>query len=444
MAVASAVERMLEEQGAAIQKMLDRQDGIEKTVHRMSQSTGDANEVIRKALADGRGGAAAVGNWDGADTLGLLRVTGGRHQKSLGWGSLLRDISTVMNPYSHPFTGFRGDMGIVNKSLDAARCVPHNKASLAEGSGATGGYTVPVQFYADLLRLVAEDAFVRQMCTVMPMQSLSMYIPALQQSDSPSTGTSAFFGGIIATWQPEAQTINQSNPTFRQIQLTARTLEFYTVASNQLLQDNAVALDTLLTTLFKEGMAWFYDYYILRGTGVDQPLGVLNSPALYSQSRDTATTFKFVDVANMMSHFLMTSWTKGCWIMHPSVLPQLFQLADSTNGRLIWMSQLGTKGEGGLAQSMPLTLVGLPIYFTEKVPKLGTAGDVSLVDLSKYIVGDRMAIQIETSPHVLFLNNQMVWRIIARWDGQPWLDQPVTLADGAGNYQVSPFVGLAA
>lgn len=442
MAVPGLIEKAIEEQGAMLQKMMERQDGIEKTIHRMSRSTGDASDVIRKALSDGRGGNAGTVNWDGADTLDLLRVAGGAHQKSLGWGSLLRDIATDMNPYSHPFTQFRGDMGLVKKSLETARCRPVQKSSLAEGQGATGGYTVPVQFYADLLRLVAEDAFVRQMCTVMPMQSLSMYVPALAQTGSPAAGTSAFFGGIIATWQPEAQSINQSNPTFRQIQLTARTLEFYTVASNQLLQDNAVALDTLLTTLFKEGMAWFYDYYILRGDGSDQPLGVLNAPGSYTQSRNAGNTFAFIDVANMMSHLLMTSWTKACWIMHPSLIPQLFQLADSTNGRLIWMSQVGTKGEGGLAQKMPLTLVGLPIYFTEKLPKLGSTGDVMLVDMSKYILGDRMAIQIETSPHVLFLNNQMVWRIIARWDGQPWVDQPITLADGSGTYQVSPFVVL--
>lgn len=441
-----AIQKALEQQGELLQKLSERQDGIEKTFARIGRQGGgdDTHDIIRKAMMDGRGGHAGSAGWDGADTLGLLRIAGGKHQKALGWGSLLRDLSTVMNPYSHPFTGYQGNQGLVQKSLDTARCYPVNKAAMAEGAGATGGYTVPVQFYADLLRLVAEDAFVRQMCTVMPMQSLSMYVPALNQTGSPAAGTSAFFGGIIATWQPEAQTIAQSNPTFNQIQLTARTLEFYTVASNQLLQDNAVALDTLLTTLFKEGMAWFYDYYILRGNGSDQPLGILNAPGTYSQSRTTATSFVFADVANMLSHFLMTSWTKGCWVMHPSLIPQLFQLADSTNGRLIWLSQYGTSGEGGLAQKMPLTLVGLPIYFTEKVPKLGTAGDVSLVDMSKYIVGDRMAIQIETSPHVLFLNNQMVWRIIARWDGQPWVQQPIYLADGSGSYQVSPYVALAA
>jgi len=87
-----------------------------------------------------------------------------------------------------------------------------------------------------------------------------------------------------------------------------------------------------------------------------------------------------------------------------------------------------------------MTLFGRPLFFTEKVPALGTKGNANLIDASKYLVGDRMAVQIEASPHVKFLTNQLVWRIVARWDGAPWLKLPITLADGA--YKVSPFVTL--
>jgi HK97 family phage major capsid protein len=435
--VAKNVEAMLTEMLGEVQKSNSRIEAVEKTVFRMSKATGDATSVLRAAVGNGGQNVAAIG-FDGSDTLGLLKVTGGVHQKSIGWGSYLKDVAYVSNPGAF---GVR-DVGPILKSLDSRGCRPVQKTALAEGSGAAGGYTVPVQFYADLLRLVAEDAFVRQMCTVLPMMSKTLYAPALTQSAVPVAGTSAFFGGVAASWQPEAANINESEPVFRQITLTARDLVFYTVASNQLLQDNAVALDTLLTTLFKEAMAWFYDYYILRGDGSDAPLGILNAPAVYNQTRTTANSFVFADVANMVSHLLMSSWKNAIWVMHPSVLPQLMQLADSTNGRLVWMSQFGTRGEGGAAQKLPVTLLGMPVYFTEKVPVLGTKGDVMLIDCSKYIVGDRLQLQIETSPHVKFLNNQMVWRIIARWDGQPWMDKPVTLADGSGTYLVSPYVVL--
>ena len=51
-----------------------------------------------------------------------------------------------------------------------------------------------------------------------------------------------------------------------------------------------------------------------------------------------------------------------------------------------------------------------------------------------------MQIEIAASEHVNFLKNQMTWRVVERVDGQPWLDKPITLQDGAST--VSPFVIL--
>ena len=39
-----------------------------------------------------------------------------------------------------------------------------------------------------------------------------------------------------------------------------------------------------------------------------------------------------------------------------------------------------------------------------------------------------------------FLKNQLTIRVVKRVDGQPWLNGPITLQDGAT--QVSPFVVL--
>ena len=55
------------------------------------------------------------------------------------------------------------------------------------------------------------------------------------------------------------------------------------------------------------------------------------------------------------------------------------------------------------------------------------------------MIGDREQIQIEVSPHVNFLQNQIVYRMVLRIDGQPWLNQAITLANGS---TVSFCVGL--
>jgi HK97 family phage major capsid protein len=442
---------LVQEIRTELRGMSERMNVLEKNFLRAGREREDTQRVVKNLLtgAPDDNKHRAIFGWDGADATRLIETAMGYRQKSLG-GKFKEflDLVSYANDGKH-------DIGQVEKSLSGMHSRRVEKASLAESSGATGGYTVPVQFYADLLRFVAEESFVRNRCTTVPMASRTMWVPAALQSITPAAGQSSFFAGIQAFWQPEAASITESDPQFRQIQLTARDLVFITVASNQLLQDNAVSLDTLLSTMFKECMAWTYDYYLLRGNGAGQPLGVINSfnPALIAVSRTARGAsghFTMGNAGDMLSHFLMSGWTNGIWIMHPSVIPELITMSSQTNvattsaSPLVWMNPYGQGDEGPAARKIPGSLFGMPIFFTEKVPQLGTQGDVSLLDMSKQLLGDRLAIQIESSPWPRFTTNQMMWRVIARWDAQPWLNAPIILADGGQNYQMSPFISLAA
>jgi HK97 family phage major capsid protein len=57
-----------------------------------------------------------------------------------------------------------------------------------------------------------------------------------------------------------------------------------------------------------------------------------------------------------------------------------------------------------------------------------------------YLVGDRQQVTIDATNVYRFRYDVTSWRAVHRVDGQPWLSQPVTLADGA--HQISPFVIL--
>jgi HK97 family phage major capsid protein len=426
-----------------VQKTNDRMIQIEQKIEKIGNSRssgGDlGTDMLRMALQSGGAKNKSFGaiGYDGADTLSLLNYTTGGRMKGLGMGSYLEDIYAA-----------NGGQGTLK--IEAARqriekhwkCIPIQKTALAEQSGITGGYTVPVQFYAELMRELAEESWLRQKATTLPMQSRTMLIPALTQSGTPSGASSAFFGGISASFQSgEGVASTETEPTFRQIELVARDLVFHTIASNQLLQDNAVALDTMLTTLFKEAMLHFVEWYMINGNAVNQPRGVLGAPATVSVPRATASRVKLVDIAKMKSRLIVNSWKNACWAMNPSVLPELIQMADSDNGRLVWLNQMGGNRDGGGASApLPTMVLGLPVYWTEKLPYLGTRGDVMLLDPSKIVFGDRMALQIDVSPHVKFIENQMVWRVIQRFDSKPWLDAPITLQ--SGTITVSPFVAL--
>ncbi|MDE2102044.1 MAG: phage major capsid protein [Patescibacteria group bacterium] len=323
------------------------------------------------------------------------------------------------------------------------------KAALAESSGQTGGYTLPPQFQSELLTIQAEEAFFKQRCRVQPMNALTVQWPTLDVTTNQGTGVSPYFGGIQMTWQPEAALINESEPAFRLTDWTANTMVLYAVSSNQLLADNGIGLDALMTMLFGEAAAWFEEYAYLRGTGAgsSMPLGVLNSPCAILQTRNTANSFFLTDAAGMLSHSQIRGWNNQIWMMHQSVIPQMIQMvgggtvgtASTTNipgNLLVWMNQF----ESGAAKKLPdAFLNNRPLFFTEKLPQLGTTGDVMLVDPSHYIIGQRLDVQIDISPHYLFRNNQLAWRVIFRSDGKFWLNGAITDAEG---WSVSPAVVL--
>lgn len=313
------------------------------------------------------------------------------------------------------------------------------KAALAEGSGVTGGYTIPPEFMDNLLLIQGEEAIVRPRAFNITMGSRTVQVPALDQTTVRSTGVSPYFGGMQAKWVDEAGSRAETEPTFKQIELVAHELSGYTPVSRTLLADSAVALDQFLTQMFAKLITWHEDYSFLVGDGVGKPKGILNSEATISVTRNTSTDFKLADVANMWSKLLPASQSKAVWVMNQSVIPKLVQLADGA-GRVVFMPT-APAATGSLTGAMPMTLMGRPIYFTEKLPALGTAGDVMLLDLSMYIVADRGSIEVAASEHALFLNNQMAWRFIKRVDGQPWMDSYITYQDGSTT--VSPFVKLS-
>lgn len=378
------------------------------------------------------------------------------NKRALGveFGHSLQEIALLTSPKlrQDPHLGeqliARGNSDdVVRKSLTGRGINVVTKA-LAEGVGSTGGYTLPIQFNMELMRLAAEESFLRQRVRNVPMTTREVLIPTLDQTGTtPAAGQSEFFGGIYWQWEPEGsnyQTNAQTQPGFRQVQLTARDLVGIVIASNQLLADNAVGLDTVLTTIFKEAAAWAYDYWILRGNGASQPLGMINSPCAYTQSFTTTGKFLFPDVLAMRSHMVESS-SEGCvWIMHQSVMPSLYGMTNNAtnSGLLVWLDPYGGDGKnmGPAARKPGALLMGDPVYFTEKLPALanGSLGSVIYTDPSKYLLGDRMAIQIEASQWPLFQFYQTMWRVIMRFDGTPLLTKPITLSDGS--FQVSPVI----
>lgn len=305
---------------------------------------------------------------------------------------------------------------------------------MAEAVGASGGFLVPTEFQNELQAIMGEQATIRPRATIIRMARRAIRLPVLNQTGT-TAGQPHWFGGMTFDWAEEGTTKDQSDPTFRQIELVAHKLIGYTRASDELVQDSAISLDDFLSGPmgFAGGAIWMEEYAFLQGTGAGQPLGVIPAPATINEVRNTANTIVFDDLADMVADFLPSG--RGVWHISQSAMSTIIQLNGPTgNPSYIW--------QANARDGIPGQILGMPVIWTEKCPLLGSTGDVVLADWSYYLIGDRQATTVESTKFERWRQDQTSWRLTHRVDGQPWLSLPLTYQDGTT--QVSPFVVLSA
>ncbi len=319
---------------------------------------------------------------------------------------------------------------------DAPEPGHEGKAGMAGNVGATGGFLVPSEFLAQMQSVMAEDAIVRPLATIIRMRRRQIDIPVLDQTGTTS-GYGHWFGGMRFYWTEESQEKDTTEPKFRQVSLVAHKLVGLTYASDELVDDSAISLADFISGPlgFAGGVAWTEDYAFINGTGAGQPLGVINAGATITVPRAAVgTPIQYADLVNMYENFLPTG--RGQWLFSQSAVSNLLTVADSA-GNYLWLPNVQH-----IPGSPPNSLFGFPVKFTEKYPVVGNAGDVILADWKYYLIGDRQAATIETSKAYRFVYDETTWRVVHRVDGQPWLSTYLTYQDGATT--VSPFVILGA
>lgn len=301
-----------------------------------------------------------------------------------------------------------------------------------------GGFLVPEEFRQQLLALELETSIVKPRATVIPMSSASLTFPTV---DATSNATSVF-GGIVVYRKAEGEEFVDSQAKFGKVKLDPTKQTALAYVNNEIIRDAGGALGAFMNQRMPQAMAWFEDVDYIGGTGAGEPLGALatGNPGLITVTKETgqaAATIVWENVLSMYSRLLPTSIDNAVWIASPDTFRELATMALSvgTGGSAVWLMD----GRG----KPVLTLLGLPVIRSEKTPGyLGQAGDLSLVDFSFYLVGQRDAMTMDTSEHVRFTRDQTTIRVIQRNDGRPWLASPITPKNGGPT--LSPFVSLAA
>ena len=313
-------------------------------------------------------------------------------------------------------------------------------SGMSEGVPADGGFLLQDTFVNDIFRLVHDTGLVAsRLPRPIPLGTMSTSIK-MPGIDETSRANGSRWGGLQAYWVEEGEQPSDTKVKFQRIALELNKLMALAYLTGEQMRHTPV-VERIVTDGFAEEFGFKLDDAGIRGSGVGQPLGVLNSDALITVAKETgqaADTIVFENIVKMWSRLWARSRGNAVWFINQDVEPQLYtlSLAVGTGGVPVYLPA------GGLSGSQYGTLFGRPVVPIEQCSTLGDLGDVILADMSQYWRIEGGAAQYASSMHVKFTTDEQAFRGIYETDFRPTWTSALTPYKGSNT--ISPFVTLAA
>lgn len=282
-------------------------------------------------------------------------------------------------------------------------------AAQGETTTGTGPELILTPVEAEVLRLIQDNSYIRQVARMMPMVSKTHQIPSLDTD-------------VIAYFAAEAATItdSMSATNWSQKALTAKKLAGLATISNELLQDNIVGLPSFLFGAIAEQIGRLEDTEAIEGTGtnwtgVNAATGV---NTIAATTNGDAITYKSKLIEAIFTAEEVDSRQNAAWFMHPKAAIECFGLTD-TNGMPIFQLPNATT-----VTAMPSgargMLLGYPAFVHSGILANRTKGTgTSLTNIyfgnwKKLIIGDLLGLTFFTDPYSLSSTDSVKIRVTKR------------------------------
>ena len=325
----------------------------------------------------------------------------------------------------------------LTKHLD--KVLGHYKTIQGMGTsvGADGGFTVLPEFAPGIIDRVYDNPL-WGMTDNYTVNGNNMTFLANAETNR---ANGSRHGGLRGYWVGEGGTITSSKPTFREVTLKLHKLAAVVYLTQELIDDGGFALEQYITRKAAEEFNFMIGDALINGSGVGQPLGIMNSPSLVSVSKESgqgAATILPENVEKMYSRFYAPNLGNMRWLHNQDIgsALNLMTLGIGAGGVSLFMPP------GGMSEAPYGTLKGRPLQPTEFNATLGTTGDLLAADLGQILSISKSGIAQAVSMHLEFLTDQLALRFTMRLNAQSWENAPITPYKGTSNTQ-SNFVSLA-
>jgi HK97 family phage major capsid protein len=291
---------------------------------------------------------------------------------------------------------------------DAAGLEALEIKAMSAGSSSDGGYTVPLEI---------ETAINRVMQKASPMRAIASVVQIGHSLYRKPIATAGAASGWVAETDSRPQT---NTPTLSVIDFPAMELYAMPAATQGLLDDSQVDLETWLAgevqTVFaeQEGAAF------VSGNGTTQPKGLLTETAVADASWSwgrlgyvaTGVAGGFA-ASNPTDNLISLAYApkqayraNGAWLMNRTTEAAIRKFKDST-GNYIW--------QPGVSAGQPPTLLGYPVAEADDMPDIAANScSVAFGDFARgYLIVDRVGVRVlrdpySAKPYVLFYTTKRV------------------------------------
>jgi HK97 family phage major capsid protein len=264
--------------------------------------------------------------------------------------------------------------------------------ALISNDDSLGGFLVADDLQAEVLRDLPTFSNLRGICRVIPTSSNVVVFPVMQSASG--TAANKYSTGFTGSWKAEgyvtggtAPTV-QNQPRFGQARIPVHVWAPDAVEiTPELLGDARADLEGILTSLFAETLALDEEQAFLNGSGVNQPLGLMNT-----LTDTSVTSVKTADATSLTYEGLIDLFTKlpsqyrknAKFVMNSVTYGVILKLKDAVGMPLFPVN------------STPGQLWGKEIVFSEFMPDV-SAGTYPIIlgDFSYYGIADRMEMRVQ-------------------------------------------------
>ena len=250
--------------------------------------------------------------------------------------------------------------------------------ALSAVTGASGGYTVPQDFYNQLIDNMKWFGGMRQARTTIIRTNGGNPLPIPTADDT---------GNVGAIVNENTQVTDQ-DPSFGQKVLGAHMYTSKIVrVPYQLLQDSAFDIEAWLRQKLAERIGRITNQHFTVGTGSGEPQGVVTGASEGKVGATGQTTSVTYDDLVDLEHSVDPAYRRQAqWMFHDSTLKALKKLKDSED-RPLWAP--------GIAVREPDTILGYPYVINNDMPVMAAdAKSILFGDFSNYFIRDVLGVQL--------------------------------------------------